>query len=126
MNQGSSGVGLTGPDDISLTFARDDVRGGLARVAGLPPLANTPDSDPGAPPSILPAIQEQFGLKLEGTKAPVEVMVINHIEKPSPNSGGRKPISANVPTKHNSIDSTTRRSRGTVSRLEDTLHIRKY
>ena len=84
MNQGSSGAGLAGPYGISLTFARDDVTDALARVAGLPPLTNTPDSDPGAPPSILSAIQEQLGLNLEGTKGPVEVIVIDHIEKPSP------------------------------------------
>ena len=31
------------------------------------------------------AMQEQLGLKLDSTKSPVEVMVIDHVEKPSPN-----------------------------------------
>jgi uncharacterized protein (TIGR03435 family) len=36
-------------------------------------------------PSIFSAIQEQLGLKLESAKAPVEVLVIDHVEKPSAN-----------------------------------------
>jgi uncharacterized protein (TIGR03435 family) len=35
--------------------------------------------------SILTAIQEQLGLKLESTKAKVEALVINHVEWPSEN-----------------------------------------
>ncbi len=36
-------------------------------------------------PSIFSAIQEQLGLKLESAKAPVELLVIDHVEKPSAN-----------------------------------------
>ena len=45
-----------------------------------------PDTDdPNAPPSLYVALQEQLGLKLESTKANADVMVIDHVEKPSPN-----------------------------------------
>ncbi len=54
--------------------------------------AVVPGQDPGAPytdayrPALLNAVQSQLGLKLERKKAPVEVLVIDRIEKtPSPN-----------------------------------------
>ena len=52
--------------------------GGMA--AGAPPAAN-----PEAPPDIFTAMEQQLGLKLESTKTLVDVMVIDHVEKPSPN-----------------------------------------
>ena len=38
-----------------------------------------------APPSIFTAMGEQLGLKLEPVKAPVDVIVIDHVERPSAN-----------------------------------------
>jgi uncharacterized protein (TIGR03435 family) len=52
--------------------------GGVA--AGAPPTDNAD-----APPDIFTAMQQQLGLKLESTKALVDVMVVDHMEKPSPN-----------------------------------------
>jgi uncharacterized protein (TIGR03435 family) len=40
---------------------------------------------PGAGPDIRTALQEQMGLRLESTKAPIEMVVIDHIEKPDAN-----------------------------------------
>jgi uncharacterized protein (TIGR03435 family) len=36
-------------------------------------------------PTFLEALREQFGLKLESTKAPMQVLVIDHIERHSEN-----------------------------------------
>jgi uncharacterized protein (TIGR03435 family) len=41
--------------------------------------------DANAPPGLYTAIHEQLGLRIVPTKAPVEVLVIDHLEKPSEN-----------------------------------------
>jgi uncharacterized protein (TIGR03435 family) len=38
-----------------------------------------------SPPDLLDAVQEQLGLQLQATKGPVEVLVIDHMERPSAN-----------------------------------------
>ena len=45
---------------------------------------NWDPSDPEGP-SLFTAVQEQLGLRLEAAKAPVEVLVIDHVEKPDAN-----------------------------------------
>jgi uncharacterized protein (TIGR03435 family) len=69
---------LTGQFDFDLTFMPDDtVFGGRMH---LPPV------DSGAiAPDIYKAMQEQLGLKLSPFKGKVEVLVIDHIERPSSN-----------------------------------------
>jgi len=51
--------------------------------------AFTPDRAPAdadnSAPSLFTAIEEQLGMKLESTKAPVEILVIDHVERPSEN-----------------------------------------
>jgi len=42
-----------------------------------------PATDSG--PSIFTAIQEQLGLRIRARKAPIEVFVIDHVERPSEN-----------------------------------------
>jgi uncharacterized protein (TIGR03435 family) len=67
-------TGLTGNWDLDLTFAPEPGRGVVADV---------PPPDPNGP-SIFTAVQEQLGLKLEATRAPVDVLVIDSAEPPTP------------------------------------------
>jgi uncharacterized protein (TIGR03435 family) len=68
-------TGITGPFDIALKWTPDDQP---------PPLINgAPDPNP--PPDIFTALQEQLGLKLESSRGPVPVLVIDHVAMPSEN-----------------------------------------
>jgi uncharacterized protein (TIGR03435 family) len=43
------------------------------------PMASTPDGQ--SSPNLFSALQEQLGLRLEQRKGPVELLVIDHLEK---------------------------------------------
>jgi uncharacterized protein (TIGR03435 family) len=73
-------TGFTGTFDMHLEFARDQALPGAP--VGPAPGEFAPDS---SKPSIFTALQEQLGLKLESDKGPVEILVIDHVEKPSEN-----------------------------------------
>ena len=73
-------TGLTGRYDFQLRFTPDPIQ--LANFSGLEPPAA---ADLNAPPDIFTAFEQQLGLKLQATKAVVDVMVIDRIERPSPN-----------------------------------------
>lgn len=64
-------TGLTGKYDMHLEMGQPG------------PPASDGSADPGA--SVFSAVQEQLGLKLESQKDQVENLVIDHIERPSPN-----------------------------------------
>ena len=70
-------TGLTGVYDFTLKYK-----------GSLPPATESPDpgsQDPEAWPPLITALPEQLGLRLEPVKGTVEVLVIDHIEKPSAN-----------------------------------------
>ncbi len=72
--------GLSERYDFTLTFTLDAAQ--AVRLGGPPPPAA---DNPDAAPDLFAAFQQQLGLKLESTKAPVDVMVIDKVEKPSEN-----------------------------------------
>ncbi|HUK19843.1 MAG TPA: TIGR03435 family protein [Bryobacteraceae bacterium] len=73
-------TGLTGRFDFTLNWTPDEFQ-----FAGLGVKVPPPSEKPDAPPDLFTAIQQQMGLRLEGTKALVEIFVIDKVEKPSAN-----------------------------------------
>ena len=73
-------TGLTSYYDFTLKWTPDVGSASLA-PPGLPP--GTLPLDPDAP-NLFTAVQEQLGLKLESARGPVEVVVIDRVEKPTP------------------------------------------
>lgn len=73
-------TGLSERYDFTLNFTPDPAQAAL--LDGPPaPAGDNPD----AAPDLFAAFQQQLGLKLEPTRAPVDVMVIDKVEKPSEN-----------------------------------------
>jgi bla regulator protein blaR1 len=72
-------TGLAGSFDIELTF---DPASAAQALPGAPP-GPSPIDD--TKPSIFTALQEQLGLKLESTRGPIDVLVIDQAERPTPN-----------------------------------------
>jgi uncharacterized protein (TIGR03435 family) len=66
-------TGLEGNFSAMVTYAPDS-----GRLTG----PDQPATDPNTP-SIFTALQEQLGLRLESTRGPVEVLVVDHIERPA-------------------------------------------
>ena len=75
-------TGLIGRYDITLKYRHEGRVPGIAGILGGPPGFEPPAADPDAP-SLFAALQEQLGLKLESARGPVEVAVIDKIEKPT-------------------------------------------
>jgi uncharacterized protein (TIGR03435 family) len=69
---------LTGEYDLKMDWTPDE---SLAAPAG----GERPAPAEAIGPSIFTALQEQLGLKLESTKGPVEILVIDRVEKASEN-----------------------------------------
>jgi bla regulator protein BlaR1 len=73
-------TGLKGQYEIKLEFTPE---GSSQRGPADGPEASPPPDPTG--PSIFTALQEQLGLKLESSKGPVEIIIIDRAEKPTEN-----------------------------------------
>ena len=71
-------TGLSGGFDLDLRWTPDQLPQQRIGTPEVPPII-----DPNGA-SIFTALQEQLGLKLESTKGPVDVLVIDRVEQPTP------------------------------------------
>jgi uncharacterized protein (TIGR03435 family) len=71
---------IAGEFDFTLTWTPDESQFTSMGIR-VPPAADNPN----APPGLFSALQEQLGLKLEPQKTQAEVLVIDHVERPSEN-----------------------------------------
>ena len=71
-------TGLTGNWNFEVTFAAE-----VPPPGALPPGVEPPAVDPNAP-DLFTAIREQLGIKIDSTKGPVEVLVIDSVSQPTP------------------------------------------
>jgi uncharacterized protein (TIGR03435 family) len=78
-------TGLKGNFDFKLEWTPEPGQSG-GPFGGVPPpgVDVPPPPDPNGP-SVFTAVQEQLGLRLESQKGPVEILVIDRVEKPSEN-----------------------------------------
>jgi len=74
---------LSGKYDFQLKWTPDESQ--FAQFRGTGAIVPPPTDDPKAPPSLYTAIQEKIGLKMGPAKVPDDVIVIDHVEKPSEN-----------------------------------------
>jgi uncharacterized protein (TIGR03435 family) len=75
-------TGLPDRYDFELKWTPDESQ--YAHFRGIAPMVlPPPTNDPNAPPSLYIAMQEQLGLKMGTAKLPDDVIVIDHVEKPS-------------------------------------------
>jgi uncharacterized protein (TIGR03435 family) len=73
-------TGLTGRYDLAVTLTLDD-----SMFNGHPPAFPRPADGVEPAPNLFEALQEQLGLKLTAEKTQVDVLAIDHVEKPSAN-----------------------------------------
>jgi uncharacterized protein (TIGR03435 family) len=73
-------TGLDGKWDFTLQWTPDETQ-----FAGLGVKVPPPSDAADAPPPLFTAIQEQLGMKLDAQKTQVPVLVIDHVDHPSPN-----------------------------------------
>jgi uncharacterized protein (TIGR03435 family) len=75
-------TGITGKYDFDLLFSPETMRGMRpGGLSGPPPSSEAhPEGQDSAAGSIYDAVQ-QYGLKLEARKAPMEMLIIDHLEK---------------------------------------------
>ncbi len=78
----SDKTGFTGEFNVDLNFVPDQALRGFGFGPDGPPVAAP--ADPNLP-NIFAALEQQLGLKLAPAKGPVEVLVVDHAEKPKAN-----------------------------------------
>ncbi len=78
-------TGLTGNYDFTLQMPPMHGLGPMPHAAGDTPPGADDGADDSSGPSLFTLVEDQLGLKLESEKAPLPLIVIDHVEQPSQN-----------------------------------------
>jgi uncharacterized protein (TIGR03435 family) len=82
-------TGLSGPYDLDVMYATEGLDAPLqAGIVGGPPDGGPAPAGPPAQqsgPALFEALRNQLGLRLEGSRAPVEVLVVDQVRQPAEN-----------------------------------------
>jgi uncharacterized protein (TIGR03435 family) len=73
-------TGVSGRYDFTVTFTPED-----SQFNGRPPKGSPPPDGTELAPDLYSAIEQQLGMKLSAEKTQVDVIAIDHVDKPTPN-----------------------------------------
>ncbi len=78
-------TGLTGQYDLRIEWTPDENQTAMLAAEGVPETTNDTPPPDAFGPSLVTALQEQLGLSLESQRGAIKLLVLERIQRPTPN-----------------------------------------